>query len=140
MVCLARVHRILCARVFPICISCGLLFHLLVVEGVSTCEVPCSLPSSGVVTYRAVPKEPNPSTSSGLGAMAHGTRPASPVECVPRWPAPSGSADMASRQSSGRKMMHVANGKPLTCHVQYSYKRRFRGPRVHRRCCLLNHC
>jgi hypothetical protein len=84
MVCLARVYGILCAKFLPICISRGLLWHVLVIEGLSTREVPCSLVSSGVVTYRAVRKGPNPSTSSGLGTMARGTASASPVGCVPR--------------------------------------------------------
>jgi hypothetical protein len=76
----------------------------------SSRDASCSLVSSGVVTWRAVQKQRNPSTSSGLGTMARGTGPASPVGCVPRWPAPSGSADMAGRKSSGRKVLHIANG------------------------------
>lgn len=110
MVCLAHVYRILCAKFLPICISCRLLWHVLVFEVLSTREVSCSLVSSGVVTWRAVQEGPNPSTSLGLGTMARGTGSASPVGCVPRWPAPSGSADMAGRKSSGRKMLHTANG------------------------------
>jgi hypothetical protein len=112
----------------PVCVSCGLLWHVLVVEGLSSCEVLCNLISSGVVTYRAVRKWPNPSTSSGLGTMARGTRPAG---CVLRWPAPFGSADMAGRRSNSRFMLRITSGELLMCHGQLLYQRRCHGLRVH---------
>jgi hypothetical protein len=92
MVCLAHIYNTM--RKVPFCMHFGRSISraspsMCLLSKVSQLgEVPCNLVSSGVVTYRAVRKGPNPSTSSGLGTMARGIRSASPVGCVLPCPRP----------------------------------------------------